>query len=187
MLGHRQLADVVQQRGRLERLRIEVRHLHPPRQHRRVVAHPIEMARAGAVLRLNRPRQHLGALTMQLARLGHPPLLVGDPAQIDAVGPIRQHQRHERERRLPVSGALGQLDRQAGGQAADEIAGDAPQEVVVPDAEDRAARGQPERRRDGDRVDQEVGQHRREQRLEVRLGCPGRRPASDTSGRRSAP
>ena len=118
MLGNRKLADVVQERGRLDGLRVRLGQLEAAGQVRRVVLHPLDVPGSAAVLRLNRARQHLGAFTVELRPLGNPPLLVGDPFEIDPVGAIRQAQRKEREPRLPVPGPLPDFDGDAGGHRA---------------------------------------------------------------------
>ena len=78
MLGHRQLADVVQQRRRLDRLRVEFGEVEVARQRRGVVLHALDVRGCRRVLGLNRARQHLGALAMELRPLRDAPLFVGD-------------------------------------------------------------------------------------------------------------
>ena len=72
---------------------------------------------------------------MELRPLGNAPLFLGDAIEVDAVGAVRQAQRQEGEARLPIARPLPHFDGDAGGDRADDVARDAPEEVVVPDAE----------------------------------------------------
>ena len=164
VLGNGQLADIVKQRRDLDRLRVQLRELELPRQRGGVVLDPLDVRAAVAVLGLNGAREHLGALQVELRPLRDTPPFFGDAAEIDPVGPVRQAERNERQGRLPVPRLVQHLDGNAGSNAPDHVARDAPQEVVVPHAEDAAARRQRECRRDRERVDEEISHRRRHQR-----------------------
>ena len=146
---NRQLSDVVQQRRRFDRLRVELGELEASSQHRGVVAHPIEMAGAGAVPGLNRARENLCALAVQLRRLDDATLLVGNARAVDAVRPVGQYEGHECERRLPVSRIV--TARRPGLRSGRRRQLVMLQRKLSPDAED-GRRRQPECRRDREQL-----------------------------------
>ena len=160
VLGHRELADVVKERGRLDRLGVTLRQREAAREAGGIVLHALDVHAARGVLGLNRARQHLGAFTMELRPIGNAPLFVGDAIEVDAVRAVRQAQRQEGEARFPLPDPLPHFDGDPRGHRAHDIARDAPEEVVVPDLEHRPPVRKRKRRRDRRRVHEEV-RHRR--------------------------
>ena len=102
VLGHGELADVVQQRRRLHALDLVLRHAERARERRRVELHAADVRLRGLILRVDRERQRFDRRQVQVRHLAHVPLLVVDAAQVDLVGAIGQVERRGRERRQPV-------------------------------------------------------------------------------------
>ena len=132
VLGHRQLADVVQQRRGLDALDLVRRQARGLRQPGRVHLHAPDVRLRRLILRVDRARQRFDRRQVQIRRLLHVPLLVLDPAHVDLVGAIGQVDRRERERRHPVAGVGDDPHGERGAAGADEIARRAPEEVRVP-------------------------------------------------------
>ncbi len=101
VLGHRQLADVVQQRRRLHALDVVLGHPERARERRRVELHAPDVELRGLVLRVDRQRERLDRRQVQVRHLAHVALLVVDPAEIDLVAAVGQVQRRRREREQP--------------------------------------------------------------------------------------
>ena len=142
-------------------------HLHAPDVHLRRL-----------ILRVDGARQRFDRRQVQVRGLLHVPLLVLDAAHVDLVGAIGQVERREGQRRHPVAGVGDEPGGERGGAGADEVARRAPQEVVVPGADDRRARRQRDRRRDQPGVEQEVRPSPRRP-----AGAPAR-PATSPMSRR---
>ena len=164
VLGHGQLADIVQQRGGLDPLDLRVgeadrlrqpggEHLHAPDVHVRGLILGVD----GAGERLDRGKVEIGSLL-------HVALLVLHPPQIDVVGAVGQIQRHEGDRRQPVAGVIDERDAEGRRRGADEVAGRDPPEVVVPDRGHAFVRRQGNRDRHQARVHQVRGRGRADER-----------------------
>ena len=151
VLGHGELADVVQERGGLDALDFVLGHPERAREPGRVHLHAADVALRGLILRVDRERERLDGGQMQVRDLLHVPLLVLDAAQIDLVRPVEQVDRHRRQQRRPVAAALNDPGRGRRRQGADEVARRAPQEVLVPHADDALLRRQADGRRDEQR------------------------------------
>ena len=133
VLGHGELADVVQQRRRLDALDFRRRTGRRLRQAGRVDLHAADVHLRGLILGVDRARQRFDRRQVQVRGLLHVPLLVLDAAHVDLVGAVGQIERREGERRDPVAGVVVTSDAASAARAgADEIARRAPQEVVVP-------------------------------------------------------
>ncbi len=166
VLGHRQLADVVQQRGGLDALNLVLRHADRFREARGKHLHAADVRLARAILRVDRERQRFDRGEVQVGHFLHVALLVFDAAQVDLVAAIGQVQRRRREQRDPVVGRAADDNRHARGRdGADEIARRAPEEVLVPDLDEVLVRREGDRRRDERRVAEEIRARRAEQRL----------------------
>ena len=102
VLGHGELADVVQQRCRLDALDVVVRHPERPRHRGGVELHAADVRLRGLILGVDGERQRLDRREMQIGHLAHVALLVLDAPEVDLVGAIRQVERRGRERRDPL-------------------------------------------------------------------------------------
>ena len=154
VLGHGQLADVVQQRGRLDALDFVLAHPEAARERGGVELHAADVQLRGLVLRVDRERQRFDRRQVQVRHLLRVPALVLDAPEIDLVAVVRQIQRRQRgTRRAPSTAAAAvviQRRRRRRRQGADEVARRAPEEVLVPDLEERLLHRQRDRRRDGE-------------------------------------
>ena len=166
VLGHGELADVVQQRRGLDALHVVVRHPHRSGDRGGVELDPPDVRLRRLILGVDRERERFDRGQVQIGHLAHVALLVFDPSEIDLVGAIRQVERGGRERRDPVRREAahhqGGHRRRTG---ADEVARRAPQEVLVPNPQDRLRGGQRDCRRDRQRVDDEVHRGGTDERL----------------------
>ena len=166
VLGHRQLADVVQQRCRLDALDLVVRHAHGPGDGGGIELDAADVRLRGLVLGVDGEGQRFDRRQVQVRHLADVALLVLDAPEVDLVGAVGEDERRQRQRRDPVR---RQVDDQPGGDGggagADEVARRAPEEVLVPDLQHRLPRRQRDRRRDRHGVDDEVGRGGADQRL----------------------
>ena len=105
VLGHGELADVVQQRRGLDALDLVGRHPERARQARGVDLDAADVALRGLILRVDRQRQRFDGRQVQIRDLLHVPLLILDASQIDLVGPVGQIDRRGGQRRHPVAAA----------------------------------------------------------------------------------
>ena len=103
VLGHRELADVVQQGGRLDALDFVLRHAHRARDRRRVELDAPDVRLRRLILRVDRERQRFDRRQVQVRHLPHVTLLVFDAPEVDLVRAIGQEQRGSRQRREPLS------------------------------------------------------------------------------------
>ncbi len=165
VLRNGELPDVVQQRRRLHALDLVLRHAERAGYRGRVELHPANVGLGGLILGVDRERERLDCREMEIRHLPHVPLLVVYASQIGLVGAIREIERRGREHRKPVGVVEHQPGREGCNQRSHEVAGPAPQEVLVPDRENRLTGRQCDRGRDGQRVDDEVGRRRADQRL----------------------
>ena len=102
VLGHGQLADVVQQRGRLDSLDVVLGHPERAGERRGVQLHAPDVGLRGLVLRVDRQRERFDRRQVQVRHLAHVALLVVDPAEIDLVAAVGQVERRRRERQQPA-------------------------------------------------------------------------------------
>jgi hypothetical protein len=79
VLGHRQLADVVQQRGGLDALDLGFGHAKRARQPRGVDLDAPDVALRGLILRVDGERKRFNRGQVQIRHLRHVPLLILDP------------------------------------------------------------------------------------------------------------
>ena len=138
VLGHRELADVVQQRRRLHALDVVLRHPERARERGGVELHAADVRLRGLVLRVDRERERFDRGQVQVRHLLHVPLLVLDAAEIDLVAAVGEVERDDAERRAATGSTRlhAAARRRAATAGADEVAGRAPQEVLVPDLDD---------------------------------------------------
>ena len=107
VLGHGELADVVQQRRGLDALDLVVRHARALRARPGGVdLHAADVALRRLILRVDRERQRFDRRQVQVGDLLHVPLLILDAAQIDLVGAVGQVERRAR-RATPSSSRRG--------------------------------------------------------------------------------
>ena len=81
VLGHGQLADVVQQRGGLDALDLGVRHPERTGQPRRVDLHPLNLPLADFVLGVDGERERFDGGQVQIRHLLHVTLLILDASE----------------------------------------------------------------------------------------------------------
>ena len=164
VLGHRELADVVQQRRGLDALDVCGRNGHRLRERGRVELHAADVRLRRLVLRVDRARERFDRREVQVGGLLHVPLLVLDPPHVDLVGAVGEVDRREGERRDPVARVRDQPCGERGAAGADEVARRAPEEVRLPDGKIALARRERDRRRNQAGVEQEVHRRRADQR-----------------------
>ena len=141
VLGHRQLADVVQERRGFHALNLALGHADGLREAGSKDLHASNVRLAGAILRVDRERERFNRRQMQIRDFLHVTLFVLDPAQVDLVAAVSEVQRRGGEYRDPVVGRSADDDRNAGGGCrADEVARRAPEEILVPDMHHRLVR-----------------------------------------------
>ena len=166
VLGHRQLADVVQERRSFHTLDLALGHADGLRKARGKDLHATNVRLAGAILRVDRQRQRFNRREVQIRDFLHVALLVLDAAQIDLVAAISEIQRKRGEHRDPVVRRPADDDRNTRGRRrAHEVARRTPEEILIPDMHHRLVRRQRNRRRDQRRVAEEIGACRADQRF----------------------
>ena len=135
VLGHRELADIVQQRRRLDALDLVLAHAQTARQRRRIELHAADVELRRLVLGVDRERQRFDRRQVQVGHLLGVTALVFDASQVDLVGVIGQVERcaEQRQQRDPLLLQVGDPRDARRSARADEIARRAPQEVLVPD------------------------------------------------------
>ena len=195
VLGDRQLADVVQQRGHLHAFHLVRRHaccagelrgsgLHAADV---VVVRPMRSIE-GLGARVDGERERLDAVNVQLGHLLQVPLLILDPAQIDPVAPIRQIQGRCRQQHHPDLHRHHDADREDGHAGADEAGGRRPHEVLLPQLQHRLAARERHRRCDQPAVAEEEGCGRgngrlaQRQRVLAKVNPPSHAAVSPPSG-----
>ena len=156
VLGHGQLADVVEQRRGLDALNLVLGHAERACEAGRVHLHAADVALRRLILRVDGERQRFDGRQVQVGHLLHVPLLILDAAHVDLVGPVNQIDRGGREQRHPVAAAFDDGRRDGCGAGAEEVARRAPQEVLVPHAPERLLRRQADRGGDERRVEHEI-------------------------------
>ncbi len=172
VLGHRELSDVVQQRGRPHALHVAGRHAHGLGEPGREDLHAADVRRRGLVLGVDRQRERLDRREMQIRHLADPALLGIHAIEVQAVGAVNQVERHDQQPDRP--GIAVRQQRHAGRRraGADDEAQRAPDDVIVPDLAKRLAALEADGRRDQQRVEHEIAQRRRHRR---RLEAAARR------------
>ena len=140
VLGHRELADVVQQRRGLHALDLGVGHAEPARDARGVDLDAADVRLRGLILGVDGERERFDGGQVQIGHLLDVPPLVVDAAEVDLVGAVGEVERRERPA-APVHTPefITAHVRDGRGAGADEVAGRAPQEVLVPDGEEATA------------------------------------------------
>ena len=88
VLGHGELADVVEQRRGLDALDLVLRHAERAREAGGVHLHAADVALRRLILRVDGERQRFDRGQVQIGDLLHVPLLILDAAEIDLVGPV---------------------------------------------------------------------------------------------------
>ena len=165
VLGHRELADVVQQRRGLHALNLVLLHAERARDRRRIELHAPDVRLRGLVLGVDGQRQRFDRRKVQVRHLAHVTLLVVYSTEIDLVGAVGQVERRNRQHGEPVGVSEHHPDGEGRNERADEIARRTPEEVLVPDLEDRLPGRQRNRRGDRKGIDDEVGRRGADQRL----------------------
>ena len=176
-----ELADVVEQRGRLQTLSVVGRHPERASQSGGVHLHAADVALRRLILGVDREGQRFDRRQMQVRNLLHVPLLILDASEVHLIRAVREIERGCGERRHPVPAPVDDRRGHRGGARADEVARRAPQEVLVPDARDRLPGRQADRRRDERRVAHKIGRRRPDERLGDRQQRErlGRRPSAE--------
>ena len=164
VLRNGELADVVQQGGRLHALDLALAHAERARQARRVDLHAADVRMRGLILRVDRQRQRLDRREVQIGHLRHVTPLVVDAAEIHLVGVVGEVERRRQQQRDPDTRMLERPRRAERDSGANEVARCAPQEVLLPAAENRLLGREPDRHRNEQRVADEVGEGCAEQR-----------------------
>ena len=134
VFGHGELADVVEQRRRLDALDFGVGHAEPARDAGRVDLHAADVRLRGLILGVDRERERFNRRQVQIGHLLDVPALVVDASQVNLVAAVGEVERRGAEDRQPQAGAHEGRRRDGRRTGADEIARRAPQEVLVPDA-----------------------------------------------------
>ena len=165
VLGHRELADVVQQRRGLHALNLVLLHAERARDRGRIELHAPDVGLRGLVLGVDGQRQRFDRRQVQVGHFPHVTLLVVYPTEIDLVGAVGQIERRNRQHGQPVRVSEHHPDGEGCDERTDEIARRTPEEVLVPDLEDRLAGGERDRRGDREGIDDEVGRRGADQRL----------------------
>ena len=106
VLGHGQLADVVQQRRGLDALDLVLGHAERAREPGGVDLHAADVALRGLILRVDGERERFDRRQVQVRHLRDVPLLVLDAAHVDLVGAVDQVERRRGER-APSSSRRG--------------------------------------------------------------------------------
>ena len=145
VLGHRELADVVQQRRGLHALDLVLGHAERARDRGRVELHAADVRLRGLILGVDGQRQRFDRREVQIRHLANVTLLVVDAAEIDLVGAVGEVERRRQQHREPVRMIEDHPRRQRGDAGADEVARRAPEEVLVPDLQDRLPRRERDR------------------------------------------
>ena len=101
VLGHRELADVVQQRRRPHALHVGRRHAHDARQAGGMHLHAADARGRRLVLGVDGQRQRLDGRQVHVRHLAGATPLVLDAVGVDPVGPVRQVERTDQQRRQP--------------------------------------------------------------------------------------
>ncbi len=133
VLGHRQLSDVVQHRGRAQRFQLRfvqaqfLAHLH------RVDLHALQMIVRGVILGLDGQRESFDGSQVQRRHLLGVLLLVLHPAQIEVIGAVDQiYDGDGQQRGLPAEMSIDGAGR-AHDQRAQQIIGERPDVAFAPD------------------------------------------------------
>ena len=149
VLGHGELADVVQQRRGLDALDLGVGHAEAARDAGRIDLHAADVRLRGLILRVDRERERFDRREVQIRHLlDVTPLVVdaarGRPCRCDRSGRAARQSAPRATRPSVITAHVAQRR----GAGADEIARRAPQEVLVPDARRTTAawRATPRRR-----------------------------------------
>ena len=164
VLGHGQLADIVEQGRRLHALDLVVGHAQRPGDAGGVDLHAADVALGGLVLGVDGQRQRFDRGQVQVRHLLHVSPLVLDASQVDLVGAVSEVQRGEDEEREPRPLLQHRPAGAEGRRRPDEVTRRTPQEVLVPRLHPRLARRERDRHRDEHRVEEEVGGCRPDQR-----------------------
>ena len=104
VLGHGQLADVVEQRRGLDALNLVVGHAQRAGQPGGVDLHAADVRLRGLILGVDGERQRLDRGQMQVGHLLDVPALVVDPAQVDLVGAVGEVERGNRQEASQIPG-----------------------------------------------------------------------------------
>ena len=137
VLGNRQLADVVQQRRRLDALDLVLAHPQRTGETGGVHLHAAHVALRRLVLGVDGERQRLDGGEMEIGHLQHVPLLIVDAAHVHRVGAVDEIRRRRGEEHHPVAAAVDDAGGGHAGAGANEMSWRAPQKVLTPDARDR--------------------------------------------------
>ena len=164
VLGHGELADVVQQRGGLDALNLVRRQSRRSRQAGRIHLYPPDVRLRRLILGVDGAGQRFDGREMQIRGLLDVPLLVLDAAHVDLIGAVGQIDRRERQRRHPVARLRDDPDGEGGAAGADKVARRAPQKGLAPGCRESLAGRQGNRPGDEHGVDDEIdegGDHQR--------------------------
>jgi hypothetical protein len=159
VLGHRELADVVQQRRGLDALNFRVGHAEPARDARGIDLDTADMRLRGLIFRVDRERQRFDGGQVQVRHFLNVTTLVVDATEVNLVGAVGEVERRRGQQRQPHARGHHRPGADRRGARADEVARRAPQEVLVPHRQERLFRG--ERYRDSDQAGVEHEIHRR--------------------------
>ena len=134
VLGHGELADVVQERRGLDTLDVGAGHAERAGQASGVHLDAPDVALRRLILGVDGQRERFDGGQVQVGHLPDVSLLILNAPEIDLVGPVRQVQRRRREQRHRVALTVDDPRRNRRRAGADEVARRAPEEVIAPDA-----------------------------------------------------
>ena len=156
VLGHGQLADVVQQRGGSQALDVRLRHAHRLGNAGRVGLHLANVRRRRLVLGVDGQRERLDRRQVQIGHLSHAALLGIHAIEVEPVGPVDQIQRNQHQRDQARVGRLVERRTHRGRACADDVAERAPHRVLVPHFSEGLDRLERHCRRHQQRVQHEI-------------------------------
>ncbi len=177
VLRHRQLSDVVQHRGRAQRLQLRFVQAQFLADLHRVGLHPLQMIVRGVVLGLNGQGKSFNGSQMQRGHLFGVLLLVFHASQIEVIGAVDQiHDGDGQQCGLPTEMAIDGAGR-AHDDRAQQIVGERPDVAFAPDTPQRPALGERDGARHWKRVHEEEHRgrdHQTQRGFQVPLGSTGR-------------
>ena len=157
VLGHGELADVVQQCRRPDALNLRLREADLSRQARRIHLNAPDVHLCRLIFGVDRPRERFDRRQMEIGGLLDVLLFIFDPAPVDLVGAVGEIHRRETQRRDPVARVDNHRRRERRQSGAEEVTLRAPMKIHPADRR-RLLTGRPDDGvRDTPRVARDVG------------------------------
>ena len=156
VLGHRELADVVEQGGGLHTLDFGVGHAEAARDAGGVDLDAADMRLRGLILGIDGERERFDRGEVQVRHFLDVTTFVVDAPKIDLVTAISHIQRRGGQQREPHTGRHQRPGADGGGAGADEVTRAAPEEILVPHRHERLFGGERDRHGDQTRIENEV-------------------------------